>query len=149
MESICVFTPPEKEYARFWMTVRDSWQMIFEVKACDSAFVALSTYTFTTTEAMYEIELTNSRSYIRKAEDGSVVVEGENGAILHCSEFRTFWIEWGDHTHIYIGEGPDVDRHTLLKFEDSNHMIKAVSFSTANSNEGEFHIMYYAGEYTG
>ena len=119
-----------------WMTLHNSNHIVFQVKACSDAYIALSE-TFDNTSSAYEIALgveSGKMSEIRLEIGGSVLFSRATSNILSCGEFRAFWIAMVHQTtftDILFGEGPKVGSKALMHHRHQNgKTVKAVSFSS-------------------
>ena len=109
-------------YNYTWITVDDRKAMVFNVKACNDAHVALSSQLGITYLHTYEIVLGaygNSMSLIRNATQGNPWVALDTPGIVNCTEMRKFWVGWGSGL-IRVGRGGEVGMDQIMHWQDPN-----------------------------
>jgi hypothetical protein len=53
------------------------------------------------------------------------IVVKHDGPILHCTEYRKFWINW-DSSMINVGHGTIINKNNLLSFESASVLLDIV-----------------------
>ena len=96
--------------------------MVFKVKACNDAHIALSSQLGITYIHTYEIVLgayRNMESLIRNATQGNPWVIHSTPGIVNCTELRTFWVGW-DSGLIRVGRGGEIGMDQFMHWQDPN-----------------------------
>ncbi|XP_067664615.1 uncharacterized protein [Haliotis asinina] len=116
---------------------RRASSIVFLVKACKYAMVALHTHNDKTNNETYTIVVggyKNSVSYIRKC-IGSGHKARHRESILSCHDFRPFWLSWKNDV-ISVGKGQIVGQKTFMKTVLSDPIvINHVSISSYIENK--------------
>lgn len=125
--------------------------MLFSVRACSSAQIALAETLGNLETNAYEIILgayDNTQTFIRKQVGGDEAEEGnsvETPGILDCHSYRDFYISWNDGT-IEVGSGHS-SSHALLTWHDSNpHEIRDFAMATGPAGSGTWKFPQTSGE---
>ncbi|CAH1803389.1 unnamed protein product, partial [Owenia fusiformis] len=109
--------------------------LVFEVKACTSAYIALSAIFGVTNSRMYEILISgwsNTKSVIRTCKQGCTRAESPTEGLLKCNEFVTFWIGW-TNGNIALGKGRELGIDQLVEWQDSSpEYITSLAVSSVN-----------------
>jgi hypothetical protein len=90
------------DYSQFYMTVNGRTHVVFTVKACNDAHIALSTIpgNFATLTMEFVIGgWSNTRSAIRQCMQCATETEVSTPNILSCTEHRAFWISWSSGSY--------------------------------------------------
>ena len=152
VHDITLGTTDDYAHNQAWMTLRNSDSIVFQVKACSDAYIALSE-SFDNTSNAYEIALgtkDNTNSEIRMSV-GGISYLTRPGSVLSCDEYKTFWILLIHSTFVdvIVGEGPDVGSNALMHFNDPwGKDVVAVSFSTGSESTGSWRVSNVGGRYT-
>ena len=126
--------------------------VMFRVRACDTARVALSAFHGNTNSQTYEIVIGgwgNTRTVLRRSVKGSIVAEAETIDIVHCDYFRSFWVYQSREVggNIEIGSGSVLGEGVLLSWVDDNpYAVTSVSLSTGNGAKGEWEVLHIQSE---
>lgn len=100
--------------------IGQNW-VVFQVKACRDAHVALSEMFNNVQTRTYEIIIGgngNQNSFIRDDNTFGEVQRVDTPNIMDCDNFKTFWVKWGVMYRITVGEGALVDSRTFLNYVD-------------------------------
>ena len=130
------------DYARFWYTVATRRHLVFSVRACRDAHVALADSFEMNSQHVYEVVIgarRNTYVYIRDRPRGPIRASVlKSAGLLHCDEFRSFWILW-EAGRIEVGKGGDVGVGSLLRWRDpAPRPIHGVSVSTVIGVAGDW-----------
>lgn len=130
-------TPKLYSYDFAWYNLPGRTSVVFKIKACGDAYVALSMYTGVTSTDTYEVVIggfNNKRSEIRMEPGGQHVAEADTAEILSCSESRAFWISW-DNNEVLVGKGASVGYEVFLAWREVNpHPVEGVSIATGQDS---------------
>ena len=141
-----VHTSKRYDYAYAWITVL-SQNITFTVRACRDAHIALSKTRENVRADTYEIVIGgwgNSKAVIRRAVQGKPVSEVTIPDLLHCSEFRQFWISWYNG-EIVVGQG-SLGSNEILRYSNSSpNEISAVAITTGFGIEGDWKLKQNPG----
>ena len=82
----------------------------------------------------------NSRSQIKYPFDTGGLFDTASVNILHCNEFRTFWVRWAN-AYIQVGRGPIVGEQTFMNTNDvETHLINAVGLASGLGNAAVWQV---------
>ncbi|XP_046356480.2 uncharacterized protein LOC124135256 [Haliotis rufescens] len=111
--------------------------IVFLVKACHDANIALHTRPNTTDTDAYEIIVggwTNTFSCIRRCFFCPLIDSYKESSILSCHEYRPFWLSWKKDV-ISVGKGQIVGHQTFIESAPSSPIvINHVSVSAFKRN---------------
>ena len=145
---IDVHTPNSRE---FWTDLTGRSYYVFKVKACQEAYVKLAHRLGRTDIDSYEVRIgteSNTKTVIIPDPKNSHQESVDSPDVLHCNEYRPFWISWLYGT-LYVGKGTHVWENELISYTDPTpHIINAAWMETAPENEGIFSIQKLDGEYS-
>ena len=119
--------------------------MVFSVKACNDAHLAMAESEAKPNELAYTIQIgnyKNTKSVIRTSKKPG----SENKAlaltpnILNCDEFRTFWVSWRNG-RIQVGRGSVPKQRQFMEWEDPRPLpVNFFSVSSGYGSTGEWRI---------
>lgn len=136
-------------YDRYHQTVKDKQWMLFSVKSCNDAHIALSSNPGFTAEHTYEIVLggaSNKKSFIRNETLSASLVSKDTPGILSCDEYREFWISW-EHDMIEVGTGTDTGRDMFMNYAGTSLFpIHGLAVSTGWGAEGDWELNLVPGK---
>ncbi|KAI0229902.1 hypothetical protein LSAT2_019688, partial [Lamellibrachia satsuma] len=143
-DSTTLYTPARFGYGSFWLHVAGRTTIVYRVKACSDVHVIIAEQTKDLTTKATEIvtgAFGNSRAMIRKAVHGPEYVAANISNLLHCGEFRTFWVSWGGKL-LRIGRGPTVGQQMFVTVPRTSfsHVINVAGFSTYDGHSGSWTI---------
>lgn len=132
---LAAFTPDDFRYQYVWKSTQNkNSQFRFLVLACHDVHINMSPREG---EVYYEAVLggwNNTMSVIRLA--NVHMQEYLETGIVHCNEFRQFWISWTEAT-IRVGKGTELFQSTFLEWNDSNFAgVNHLSFSCGYGSYG-------------
>ncbi|CAH1780876.1 unnamed protein product [Owenia fusiformis] len=113
--------------------------LVFQVQACESAYVALSAIFGDTNSRMYEILISgssNTKSVIRDCTERCDRANSLTEGLLKCNESVSLWIGW-TNGHVALGKGHNLGINPLVEWDDSSpEYITSFAVSTANGVNG-------------
>lgn len=140
------------EFESHWLTSFTGDNLVFKVKSCRHASLALSAFLGLSRPLTYVVSIgtkANKETEIdwRIGDSTSrVSIASEN--ILNCDEYRDFWVSWRDDM-VRVGKGRVVGEDEVLKHEGSSdlksHSVHAVSLGTSEGADGHWDIANYQG----
>lgn len=136
-----MFTDAQFRYNYTWFATTSSY-VVFRAKSCADAHILLSS-NFDETDNAYEIVYgcyDNTKTEIRRGSHGPILDSVETPDIMHCEEFRHFWVRWDTaEKTLTVGAGR-LNEHQYLTIIDENLVdIKAFTF-TSWDQEGEYQV---------
>ncbi|XP_048251802.1 uncharacterized protein 5-like [Haliotis rufescens] len=99
--------------------------LVFLVKTCHDANIALHTHPNKTNTDAYEIVVggyANSKSFIRRCRGCAQMAPCYESFILSCNEYRPFWLSWKKDV-ISIGKGQTVGHQTFMELVPSSPIV--------------------------
>ncbi len=132
-------TGADDKHGKVWIKETDQTYLVFGVKACFSAKVALTEWRGPQWEEnSYVIVIGNAesvasqKSLIRFKSNGDNMIIVDTPSILSCDETRFFWVSWKDHL-IEVGQGTRVGNQRFMHWLDED---KHFTISAANVHGG-------------
>ena len=108
-------------------------ELVFAVKACTSASVALCWVPGIYVYYCYELEIgtnNNTETVLRSSIGGPILKSAQTPQILNCDSMPLFWVTW-KNGYISFGKGPVPDQGAVFTVNDPEwHSIYSVSFLT-------------------
>ena len=140
----------EGTYGDLLISMVDANQTVFSVSTCNDARVALSQLPGIFTHFTYELSIgaqSNSKTTLKGAVGGAILVEVDTPAILDCQNLRSFWISWR-RGELSFGKGSVPEQGRVLFYQDANswHDVNALSFATNAGSVGVWDISVFTGE---
>ena len=128
----------------------DREYFIFSLKACEDAYVILTTVPGITEDNSYHIVMgaqSNSMTEIHKQSPQSETKSFSTQDILSCSEMRPFWIRWVSGS-IELGTGDDVGSAILFAWRDmSAYEINSISLASKHTENAHWEFDEDSSEY--
>ncbi|CAH1794243.1 unnamed protein product [Owenia fusiformis] len=147
--NIIVYTPTQFKYRlikEFFEDQNDRpTSIIFSVKACKNAMIALSRYptstNIDTTDIVIGADNRDCKMRTRKPTSKLIRKEAQVKDILNCHQWRWFWLSWNDG-NIRFGSGREVGENVVLEWspvEGEKHDVISI-WSSTQFTEGEWHF---------
>ncbi|ELT97145.1 hypothetical protein CAPTEDRAFT_193482 [Capitella teleta] len=139
-----IYTDNVHNYTKQGLSVFGKQSMVFRLKACSDGHIALIAawgQHFNVTDIVIGC-CSNTASMIRSGETQIHYADALTPEILHCGEFRTFWIHWGGG-FILVGQGPVVGEQELMRARRVGTLdfpVVFASFSTGWGHTGVWQI---------
>ncbi|CAH1790602.1 unnamed protein product, partial [Owenia fusiformis] len=118
-ETLTILTQDENYVPIEQIDLTGKLGLTFQVKACTSAYVALSAIFGVTNSRMYEIVISgwsNTKSVIRDCRQRWCNrAESPTGGLLKCNESVSLWVGW-TNGHIVLGRGRFLGLEPLLEW---------------------------------
>lgn len=127
------------------VVMQDLDYIIFEVKACQGARIALEhipgVYEYRTFEVEIGID-DNKGVAIRDTVGGPNKMEAALGTeLLHCDSYRTFWISWREEMYYSVGRGSKIRSDVLIDYKPEYfRTASGVAFDTPNDVPGDWKV---------
>ena len=149
---VAISTTQQRSFRTTWITVTDRDYIVFAVKTCQEAIIALSDIPGITTYHSYIINIghdNNTASSIRDADTGAVLDTVSTPGILDCKEGHTFWVGWGEG-FLAAGSGGRVGSGRFLQYYNVDvYPVNSLAFSTGTMSDGEWEFHAVKGMYVG
>ena len=138
-------------YTDATVVMQDLDYVVFDVKACSSAKIALEHIPGIVTRS-FEVVIGISETKgvaIRDDVDGDNKLEAQTDTILlDCDIYKTFWIHWNEDRKYLVGRGSSVMSDTIIDYSPVNFRIaNAVAFDTSNSVDGDWVVKEVGRKY--
>ena len=138
---VAISTTEERSFRTTWVTVTDREYIVFAVKTCQEAIIALSDIPGITTYHSYIVNIghdNNTASSIRDADTGAVMDTVSTPGILDCKEGQTFWVGWGEG-FLAVGSGGRVGSGRFLQYYNVDvYPVNSLAFGTGTTSDGEW-----------
>ena len=135
-------TRSHKNYPGLWMTVYKQDYLVFTIKTCSDASIALSQLAGISEVSAYEIEiqLTPTTVYYRIYDEGESVKNGSTLNFKDCKKTeQEYWICWRNGT-IEIGKGTLLGQTKQLDYYDPDpHDVNFLGFASKKDTRWYFH----------
>ena len=140
-------TRGDRIYRTGWVPVSGESSLVFKVKACKEAFLALCQVQGHVYTLSYEFALgvnAGIDNELRYGVDGEAK-DNNQAQVLSCDEMREFWVSWSNGD-ITLGQGGNVGQDQLLSWNDVNpYDINAVSLTTRKYITAEWEFVSKTG----
>lgn len=151
-DNILVKTDEESTKRDIWLTLPSTrTETTLSVRVCSSARIHL--YAMIESEPQsYEIIIgakSNSATqvYIGAAQEGNEPsAEWSSIDVLHCYEYRTFWLSW-KNGQIEVAKKSSSGERILEWTHEEPLTVHALSLSTGDGSHGEWKVSREAGEF--
>ena len=124
-------TPAYFSYNTLWLLQSQKSYVMFGVKACNDALVALCAQ-MDTSNFTYEVVIggyNNTQSDIRPGYYQPPSISASTPGILSCTETRYFWVSY-EGGLIEVGQGLDLGQRRFLHWKyEIPHTVTAIGFS--------------------
>ena len=141
-------TQVTSNYETPWMSRNQTDSIVFRVKACEEATIALSPTLYDTDQA-FEVVIGASKNtlcLLRERVGGATIRLENTPGVLSCTMFRSFWIRWSPR-EIEFGEGYKVGIRRLMQLLPTRTpMVSYIGFATATV-QGRWEISSIIGIY--
>ena len=123
--------------------------IIFEVKACKEAIVALTQVPGQVTKDAWVITFgteDNTKTSVSQKGSSGVSTSYDTKDILHCDEYREFWVRWAD-SKLDLGQGNSTGENGIAEIQlgDDSNIYPFVIFDTGADAQGSWKFLSDAG----
>ena len=143
-------TQAKYSYESLVATVLATNYIVFSVKACSNASIALSQLPDVTDYNTYEIVLgmdSNTKSSISRGKHGPVIASAATPNMLDCNSFKTFWVRWTNDKRIEVGKGIHAGSSRFLTtgIESSFTGVASVAFTSPDGVTSKWELTEIKG----
>lgn len=88
----------------------------------------------------------NTKSLIKYPSQVKNLFETFTEKLLHCNEFRTFWVKWADN-YVSVGRGPVVGEQRFMDVKESGTSgITSIGLASGMGNAAVWRVRENNGE---
>lgn len=148
-ESMVHYQTDGNTYDSFITSVAAAEHVVFGVKACQEARLALTEIPGITTRTAYEVTIgaqDNTKCSIASSVRGDIKQEVACSGALSCDNIKYFWISWHDG-RVEVGMDSTVGSRRMMTWTPPGmHTINAVSVMTPEETRGTWEFRVNQGQ---
>lgn len=128
------------------IVMQDFDYIIYEVKTCSGALIALQHIPGVIHHGAYEIAIgiDNAKGIAFRNEiGGSNIIENQTDSeLVNCDNYQSFWVRWDEDRRFFVGRGSKVLLDIIVSYTpEQYYMPNAVSFTTQGDSEGVWRLL--------